>query len=199
MRTSLPSGIGSCVSAMEYDERRLEHATGELSNAQTDGFKSAVDAAGRRQSALRPTGRPLDLAISGESGAIRLAPRTQHGVAAERAVSVRDASLHRDNQGYLVDDRGRALLGTGGPVVVAEGAQFRTDGSVVVDGSTVAHVPLAAGSELRSGFVAGSNVNSISTMVEILDAQRSFETAQKSLSALDATRSKATNDVGHLQ
>jgi len=184
---------------MEYDERRLERATGELSNSQTDGFRSAVDAARRRQSTLRPTGRPLDLALSGERGSIRLAPRTQHGVAIDHAVSVRAASLHRDNQGYLVDDRNRALLGVGGPIVVAERAQFRSDGSVVVDGSTVARVPLAAGSELRSGFVSGSNVDSISTMVEILDAQRSFETAQKSLSALDATRSKATNDVGHLQ
>ena len=70
----------------------------------------------------------------------------------------------------------------------------------------VAHVALGAQGLIvsktasREPLVGGrSNVNAIGEMVDVLDAQRSFETAQKALAAIDETRAKAANEVGRLR
>ena len=54
---------------------------------------------------------------------------------------------------------------------------------------------MTAGTVVESGFLEASNVDAVKEMVDILSAQRAFETAQKTLVALDDTRSKAVNDV----
>jgi flagellar basal body rod protein FlgG len=59
-----------------------------------------------------------------------------------------------------------------------------TDGGLVVR-KTVLHDP--------------AGVNAIGEMVEMLDAQRQFETAQKALGAIDETRAKDVNDVGRVR
>jgi flagellar basal body rod protein FlgG len=198
-------GISQCVSAMEAAQRQLEVAAENLANVETDGFHQHVERANAGRGGLplgdaplRPTGRPFDLAVSG-AGSLRVAPRGPAGFENERAVALRSASFRRDASGYLVDAKGRALLGAAGPLRVADGVTARADGAFVSDGSVVGRVPLARGSELHSGVVAASDVNPIGEMIEVLDAQRSFETAQKSLSAIDAARQKSTNDVGHIQ
>jgi len=182
--------IGKCAAAMQFEQRRLESAAENLANVETDGFRSHLRAGA--QAPLRPTGRPYDLALAG-GGALRVS-----GPAGDRA-EIRSASFRRDRAGHLVDEGGRALLGANGAIVVPEGAQVRPDGAFVVDGSVVARVPLAHGAELRGGFLAGSDVNPISEMVEILDAQRQFETAQKTLTAIDNARGKATTEGGKIQ
>jgi flagellar basal body rod protein FlgG len=52
---------------------------------------------------------------------------------------------------------------------------------------------------VRSGALESSNVDAIGETLAILNAQRSFETAQKTFVAIDATRDKAVNDVGRLK
>ena len=196
-------GIGQCTAAMEAAQRKLETAAENLANSETDGFHQHLLRAQGQNGALgqpgtlRLTGRPLDLAIAGP-GALRIAPQGAGRVELERAVGVRSASFRRDAEGHLVDAQGRVLLGASGPVRVDEGASIRADGALESGGRIAARVPLARGAELRSGFVEGSDVNSIGEMIEILDAQRSFETAQKSLTAIDTARQKSTNDVGQV-
>ncbi len=189
--------IGQLAGVMEMEQRRLERAAGNLSNVETDGFSSHL---GRKTSdavPLRPTGRPFDLTASG-GGSLTVAARTKSGVS-QQSAQIRSGSFHRDRDGYLVDERGRALIGNGGPVRVEDGTTVRPDGAFVRDGSVVAQLTLPQGGAVRSGFLAGSDVNPIGEMVEILDAQRQFETAQKTISAIDSARSKATSDVGKIQ
>jgi hypothetical protein len=80
------------------------------------------------------------------------------------ARSGRAAARSRDRFGALRDDLGRKLVGTS----------------------------LAPGSYVRSGFLEGSNVDAVGEMVNVLEAERSFETAQKVLSAIDQTARQAS-------
>jgi flagellar basal-body rod protein FlgG len=73
------------------------------------------------------------------------------------------------------------------------------DGTWRDGGRIVARLALPAGTTVRSGFLEGSNVNAIGEMIDVIDAQRAFETAQKTLSALDEARSKAANEVGRFK
>jgi flagellar basal body rod protein FlgG len=78
-------------------------------------------------------------------------------------VETRDGAFTRDRFGHLRDDLGRVLLKTS----------------------------LARNSFVRSGFLESSNVDSVAEMVNVLEAERSFETAQKVLTAIDQTRERA--------
>jgi flagellar basal-body rod protein FlgG len=48
---------------------------------------------------------------------------------------------------------------------------------------------------VQSGFLEGANVDAVREMVNVLEAQRAFETAQKTLGAIDEARQKDVNDV----
>ncbi|HEY6236160.1 MAG TPA: flagellar basal body rod C-terminal domain-containing protein, partial [Candidatus Elarobacter sp.] len=56
-------------------------------------------------------------------------------------------------------------------------------------------IPLPPGTHLLAGSLETSTVNPIGETLAILTAQRAFETAQKTLLAIDATRDKSANDV----
>jgi flagellar basal body rod protein FlgG len=63
----------------------------------------------------------------------------------------------------------------------------------------IGQLPLPAGTTVRSGALESSSVDSIGETLAILTAQRAFETAQKTLVAIDQTREKAVNDVVRLK
>jgi len=174
---------------MRAARRRLEIAAQNLANASTDGFQRAVvrvamtakglvagSVVAREQGALRETGRRLDLAIVGE-GQFVLEDRT-----------TRNGAFVRDAAGFLADGRGSRVRGEHGWVRVA------ADGGTLLD-----RIPLPAGSQLRTGALESPNVNAPAEMVEILDAERAFETAQKALGAIDETRAKDANEIGRLR
>ena len=56
-------------------------------------------------------------------------------------------------------------------------------------------IHLSSGATLQSGFLEGANVDAVHEMVDVLGAQRAFETAQKTLVAIDDARQKDVNDV----
>ena len=177
---------------MSAAQMRLDVAAGNLANGSTGGFrKSAVSgyatASGlvmRRTSvdsegSLRHTGRPFDLAIIGP-GNFRV--RDARG----RITATRDGSFVRDRFGHLIDSAGRVLLNGAKPVIVLQDAQ-------------VVRIPLPPGSSLRSGFLEGSNVDAIGEMIDVMTAQRSFEAAQKVLTAIDGTRERAVTQVAQVK
>ena len=181
-------GIAWTASAMQTARQRLEIAARNLANASTDGFRKSVarialtahglvagTSVSREQGALRQTGRALDLAIVGE-GSFRVGNAT-----------TRNGAFVRDEQGYLADDRGRRVHGAGGFVRVA------------ADGTLLDRIPLPAASRVVTGALESPNVNAAGEMVAVLDAQRAFETAQKTLVSLDESRAKAANDVARLR
>ena len=173
---------------MQAARARLEIAARNLANASSDGFRKTVarvtltarglmtrGTVSHEQGALRQTGRPLDLAIVGE-GAFRVA-----------GSETRNGAFMRDRQGYLCDDRGRRVQGAHGFVRVAS------------DGTLLDTIPLPSGSRVVSGALESPNVNAVGEMIAVLDAQRSFETAQKALVSIDEARTKAANEVARLR
>lgn len=187
-------------SAMRAARGQLDVATHNLANASTDGFRkaAAVVALGDRgltvaaratheQGAVRTTGRGFDLAILGEGG-FRVGAET-----------TRNGAFVRDRDGWIVDDRGRKLHGACGALRVSEHATIAADGTVHDGGRVIDRIPLPRGTRLLAGALETSTVNPIGETLGILTAQRAFETAQKTLMAVDATREKAANDVVRLR
>ncbi|MEA2718335.1 MAG: flagellar basal-body rod protein FlgF [Candidatus Eremiobacteraeota bacterium] len=184
------------ASAMRAARSQLDIATHNLANASTDGFRREVGATSigahglvvsertvHEQGAVRTTGRTFDLALLGD-GAFRVGGAT-----------TREGAFTRDHDGFLTDDRGRRLYGAQGALRVSEDATIASDGSVHDHGRIVDRIPLRAGTHLLAGALETSTVNPVSETLAILTAQRAFETAQKTLLAIDATREKAANDV----
>lgn len=196
-------GIAWAGSAMVAARTRLEIAANNLANVSTGGFRGSeargfLSARGvviqRLQSAahgaLRHTGRAFDLAIVGNGG---FRVRDARG----RIVSTRAGAFSLDSTGHLRDDAGRVLLGSGNAALhVPDGATIDANGNVARDGRVIDRLPLAPGSTVRSGFLEAANVDAIGQMVSMLAAERSFESAQKVVAAIDETRKKAASDVG---
>jgi flagellar basal body rod protein FlgG len=193
------------ASAMQAMKTRLDVAAVNLANASSDGFRRSVarttlgtrglatsTVVDDRLGALRRTGRALDLAVPGGGGFL---VRDAHG-AIDVATS---GSFARTARGTIADHRGRILLGERGPVRAAEPLTIDEHGVVRSDGAIVERIRLTAGAALQSGYLITSNVDAIREMVDVMTAQRAFETAEKALGALDDTRSKATNDVARVR
>lgn len=188
------------ASAMRAARAQLEIATHNLANASTDGFRKTVAATALRdrgltvgervaheQGAVRTTGRRFDLALLGE-GAFRVG-----------GTSTREGAFTRDRDGYLTDDRGRRLHGARGELRISDEAVIASDGSVRDGGRVIDRIPLPRGTRLMAGALEASTVNPIGETLAILTAQRAFETAQKTLLAIDAAREKSANDVVRLK
>jgi flagellar basal body rod protein FlgG len=176
-------GIAWAASAMIAARTRLEIATENLANVSTDGFcRSAARgflttlgvSIERRlapgQGSLRHTGRDLDLAIVGD-GAFRV--RDVSGSVRE----TRAGAFVRQSDDTLRDARGGTLLG-------AHGA-FR---GAHPDARTLGLPP---SSRVQSGFLESPNVDAIAEMIDVLAAERSFESAQKAVTAIDVSRQKS--------
>jgi flagellar basal-body rod protein FlgG len=111
----------------------------------------------------------------------------------------RSASFERGASGHLSDQNGGLLMGSRGPLVV--------DADTVIDGLGVARgagkiidrVQLVPGTLLRSGFLEAANVDAVHEMVDVLSAQRAFETAQKTLRAIDDVRGKSASETARVK
>ena len=198
-------GIAWASSAMVAARTRLEIATGNLANVSTDGFAKAVargvltpsgveieTRTSMENGSLRHTGQPYDLAIVGD-GSFRI--RDAHGAVS----ATRDGRFQPDRNGALRDVQGRVLLGSNGPVRVSGDATIDERGRVWAAGLQVDRIPIARDATLRSGFIETANVDAVGEMVTVLAAQRSFESAEKVVAAIDGTRQKAANDVARLK
>ncbi len=194
-------GIHLMATAMHAAKARLDVSAANLANVSSDGFLKSVGRATLTQSGLvvrahidttpgplRRTGRTFDLATAGAGGFF---VRTTDGA----TVDVRSRSFDRDARGHLVDERGDVLLGTRGPLVVREDAMIDARGDVREAGTIVGRITTRPGTALQSGFLESANVDSVREMVDVLGEQRAFETAQKTLAALDDERQKDANDV----
>ena len=184
---------------------RLEIATGNLANVSTDGFHASLArgrltahgveiarVASQQRGALVRTGRPFDFAILGR-GWFRVRDRDGH------VSSSRNGAFERDRDGLLRDGSGSVLLGLYGPARVPEGASVDERGRVMLGGKRMDRILYGGDATLRAGFVETADVNAIQEMVTVLAAQRSFESAQKVVSAIDGTRQKASNEIARLK
>ncbi len=162
---------------MAAAKTRLDIATENLANGSSDGFRKA-----RARGSLTERGVRIDAVRDFEQGALRRTGRADDCAiagggyfvmrdAAGRLSHSRNGAFVRDRSGHLRDNAGRTFAGT----------------------------HLAPGASVRSGFLESSNVDAIGEMIDVMTAQRSFETAQKTLSAIDQTRDKASNELARLK
>jgi flagellar basal body rod protein FlgG len=194
-------GMTWMASAMHAAQAQLETAAHNLANAGSDGFRrvrstlafterglAVGEVPGAGQGGIHETGRRFDLALLGR-GAFGL----------DGGATTRAGSFVRDRDGWLRDPGGRRLHGERGPLCLSAEASVGGDGVVRDGGRIVDRLPLPPGTTLRSGALEASNVDAIGETLAILNAQRSFETAQKTFVAIDETRDKAVNDVVRLK
>jgi flagellar basal-body rod protein FlgF len=194
-------GIELMASAMHAAKTRLDVCAANLANVSTDGFRRSVAhsaftqagiASWTRPGSLRRTGRSFDLAVAGE-GAFVVRDR------AGRLVRERSTSFERDARGHLVDEHKRLLMGTRGPLVASADLTIDDRGEAREAGRVVDCVRLVPGTAVQSGFLEGADVDAIHEMVAVLEAQRAFETAQKTLSAIDDVRTKSASEISRVK
>lgn len=198
-------GIAWAASAMVAARTRLEIATQNLANVSSDGFhaelaRGTLTAHGaeiarvttRDHGAFRHTGRPYDFALVGD-GAFRV--RTGDG----HVSATRNGAFERDRDGILRDGQNRALLGLHGPLAVPLGATIDERGRVMLGGKQIDRIVTVGNPTLRNGFIETANVSAIDEMVGVLTSQRSFESAEKVVAAIDGVRQKSSNDVARIK
>ena len=198
-------GIELMATAMHAAQARLDVSAGNLANVSSDGFHRAVATTRLTERGLqvkttlafaggplRHTGRSFDLALAGR-GTLYVAG------ANGRPIASPGGSFERDASGHLVDERGRLLLGERGPLRVAPDATIDSRGFVSSEASVRERLRVSPAAEVRSGFLEAANVDAVHEMIDVLGAQRAFETAQKTLSAIDDERQKDVGDVGRVK
>ena len=192
-------GIAWAGSAMVAARTRLQIASENLANVSSDGFRPTLARGILRANgvviartpaathgALRRTGRDFDLALVGD-GAFRV--RGPGGAVS----ATRNGAFVREKYGTLRDDAGGILLGERGPLHVPDGARIDPDGVVRRGGRAIGRVPIPQGSSLHAGFLESANVDAVAEMIDVLSAERSFESAEKVVAAIDGTRQKSAD------
>ncbi len=169
------------------------------------------------QGDLRETGNPLDLALRGEGFSVVATPRGERWV--------RGGALSVDGQHRLTAG-GMPVLGERGPIVlpaIYSQLTIQKDGLVLADGVAMGRmrveraadprtildreaegtvvptasttVPLAE-RDLRQGALEASNVEPVSTMVEMIGIQRHHALVERAIRVLDETRGTAASQLG---
>lgn len=168
---------------------------------------------------VNQTGNPLDLALDGDGF---FAVTTPEGTA-----YTRQGTLRLSADGSLVTADGYPLQGQGGTAIRIQGNRIEIDakGEIVVDGASVGSlalldfekpyrmtklgsalfqpsdpqaVPVPAAARVQQGNVEGSNVESISEMVQMIENNRYFEACQRVVRGFDDMAAKAASEMGRL-
>jgi flagellar basal-body rod protein FlgF/flagellar basal-body rod protein FlgG len=167
------------------------------------------------QGALQKTGNDLDLAIQGSGYFV---VQTSNG-----PVYTRNGAFQVSSHGQLITAAGDAVMGDSGEISILSGkVSISSDGTIssngavsgklkVVEfpegaeltsvGSTNYSAPAntatpAINSNVRQGMLESSNVNPITAMVELVNAQRTTEMMQRALSMFSSEMDKtATQDL----
>jgi flagellar basal-body rod protein FlgG len=164
------------------------------------------------------TGNPLDMTIDGD-GFFEVS--TPQGLA-----YTRQGNFRLSSDGTLVTSDGYPVQGQGGGIVI-NGSKIEIDAKGVikvdgVEGATISMfdfpkpyamkktgsalfvptdsqaVPQASTAALRQGHLEGSNVETISEMVQMIENTRYFEACQKVILGFNDMTSKAANELGRL-
>ncbi len=221
--------LRAAARALTYWERRQEIASNNVANTETPGFKRqrvfaelldgepVVGVTDDLSPGLvRDTGRPLDVALSGDGFLVVDGPGGE--------MLRRGGSLSLDASGVLVDGGGRPVLSEDGVVVLPPGdVSIDRSGVVSVNGDEVARLrvetaqPAALrrveaglwtatatarvrdeGRMLRQGALEESNYDALQGLVEMVEVQRGYASVQKTVTTLDDVLGIAANRLGRL-
>lgn len=165
------------------------------------------------------SGNPLDLALDGDGF---FAVTTPEGTAYTRQGNFRTSA-----DGTLVTADGYPVQGSGGAPIRTQGSHIEIDvkGAVMVDGTEAGTIsvvdfakpynltkigsalfvpgdqqvtPQAGTARIQQGNLEGSNVESISEMVQLIEINRYFEACSKVIKGFDDITAKAANELGRV-
>jgi flagellar basal-body rod protein FlgG len=165
------------------------------------------------------SGNPLDLALDGDGF---FAVTTPDGTAYTRQGNFRTSA-----DGTLVTVDGYPVQGANGAEIRVQGSRIEIDakGGISVDGTqagavSVVHfekpyaltksgsalfvpadpqtTPQAGKAQVLQGYLEGSNVESISEMVQLIETNRFFEACSKVIKGFDDMSAKAANELGRV-
>ncbi len=152
-----------------------------------------------------PTGNKLDFALTQPDAFFKL--QDQNG----DIVYTRDGSF-KILDGFLVDSNGNNILNGDNEPIVAEGDFINNIGVVQTPFSNMDKIGnnnfkvkdeqdifILENNDgfLRQGVIEKSNVNSVTAMVELIDAHRRFEQSQKAISTIDEINTKVIDKIGN--
>lgn len=193
------------------------HSLGSQLNVVTNSYgllgNSRLDL---QAGSLQKTNNDLDVGIDGPGF---LSVQTAGGVA-----YTRNGNLLVSTKGQLVTQAGDPVLGTDGPINIPAGASvtISSDGTISAQGAIVGKLklveftptadPQSLGStyytapdkdvvaspmsEVRQGMLESSNVNPVSSVVELINAQRAMEGMRHALTMIDTEIDKtAAQDI----
>jgi flagellar basal body rod protein FlgG len=226
-------GLYSGASAMNFLERQQELTSSNIANLQTNGFRRAslsieerFSEEGRSQpgarvrsevvdfststSSLKPSGNPLDVALSGD-GFFTVSDGQQ-------TYYTRAGNFHRDSTGAMVNGDGMAVMGTGGPIAIdpnigngeisideagaisARGQQlgqlsvaaFKDNHQLIPNGQVYFASSPGQATETFSGSVLQgsqemSNSHAVTELVSLIITSRLFEAAQRTIRTIGET------------
>jgi flagellar basal-body rod protein FlgF len=167
------------------------------------------------QGALQKTGNNLDMAIQGSSYfAVQTASGTMY---------TRNGSFQVSSKGQLITSSGDPVMGANGPITMPPGdVSISSDGTISSQGAVAGKLKLvqfaqgttlssagetyytapaksemaATDSSVEQGMIESSNVNPVSSMVELIAAQRSAEMMQRALTMFNSEMDKtATQEL----
>ncbi len=204
-RQSFASRLYPLLSGKPFESRAIYH---EARN-QTFFGTQYIDTS---QGVLRKTGNPFDVAIQGEGFFA-----VQKG---QRIFYSREGSFTRDNENFLVTQAGLRVLDENNNAIVIEGDKIEIgqDGNVYVDGNVVAKLKLVnlqnlrhaglslyegteagqATGQILQGWIESSNVNPMNEMVQMIQAIRNFEFAQRVTANFDQLAQRAVSEIARV-
>ncbi len=204
--------ISNNLANADTDGFKAERVFGTLL---ADGTTAPAAATDMSAGAITPTGNPLDVAIGGRGFLVVQTPQGNR--------LSRGGSLQLDAGGYLADASGNHVLGDAGPIRILGGAvHIDPAGGVYADGqfvdrlrveavppgtalqhaagtlfippSTTTPVPPSA-RHVQQGSLEHSNVNTISSMVDMIAVQRAYAAVQKAMITMDGVNGTISNDL----
>ncbi|MBQ7607588.1 MAG: flagellar basal-body rod protein FlgF [Desulfovibrionaceae bacterium] len=175
------------------------------------------------QGAMKVTGDPLDVAISGENAFFRV--ETPNGT-----YLTRDGHFVLSNDGTIMTPQGYAVQGDGGAIQIPPRTRtinISGDGQVLADGELIGRISLvsvdnlakvqklgqnlykakenvdvtegnayASGARLEQGFIEAANVEVVTEMVSMIETNRQFEAYQKVMQTADSLDRAANERIG---
>lgn len=185
-----------------------------------DSIVQAQAATDLRDGAITVSGGPLDLAIEGDGYFV------VDTAAGERLT--RGGSMRLDAEGRLADAGGNVMLGNDGPIVIPRGTaeiEITVAGEVRADGTPVGRLRMEKAGEgarleheggvlfsvngararvedgdrrVRQGALEASNVNTLESMVDMIDIQRAYAAVNSSIKAVDGMMDTIANQIGRV-
>jgi len=164
------------------------------------------------QGSLKQTGNPFEIAVQGDGFFA-----VQKG---QRVFYTRDGSFTRDKDNFLITQSGLRVLDENNNPIIIDGTKIEIgkDGTIFVDGNQIARIKLVklnniinvgqslyegnedgqADGQILQGWIESSNVNPLNELVNMIQAIRNFEFAQRITTNFDQLAQRAVSEIARL-